>query len=87
MIKNSLKFVPKGSINDIPALVQIMAWRRLGDKPLSEPMLVSLPTHIYVTRPQWVNMVIGLIFIPAWISNYIHWDDITDYLYMSKLQR
>ena len=24
----SLKFVPKGPINDIPALVQIMAWRR-----------------------------------------------------------
>ena len=52
MIKNSLKFVPKGPINDIPALVQIMAWRRPGDKPLSEPMLVSLPTHICVTRPQ-----------------------------------
>ena len=32
-----------------------MAWRRPGDKPLSEPMMVSLPTHICVTRPQWVN--------------------------------
>ena len=29
-----------GSIDNIPALVQIMAWRRLGDKPLSEPMIV-----------------------------------------------
>ena len=38
----SLKFVPKGPINNILALVQIMAWRRLGDKPLSEPMMVSL---------------------------------------------
>ena len=54
-IKISLKFVPKGLINNIPALVQIMAWHRLGDKPLSEPMMVSLPTHICVTRPQWVN--------------------------------
>ena len=36
----SLNFVPKGPINNIPALVQIMAWRRPGDKPLSEPMLV-----------------------------------------------
>ena len=52
--KISLKFVPKGQINNIPALVQIMAWRRPGDKPLSEPMLVSLRTHICVTRPQWV---------------------------------
>ena len=32
-----------------------MAWRRPGDKPLSEPMMVSLLTHICVTRPQWVN--------------------------------
>ena len=38
-IKISLKFVPKGPINNIPTLVQIMAWRRSGDKPLSEPMM------------------------------------------------
>ena len=37
------------------ALVQIMAWRRSGDKPLSEPMIVRLPTHICTTRPQWVT--------------------------------
>ena len=54
-IKNSLKFVPKGPINNMPTLVQIMAWRHSGDKPLSESMLVSLSTHICVTRPQWVN--------------------------------
>ena len=54
-IKISLKFVPKGPINYNPALVQIMAWRRSGDRPLSEPMKVSLLTHICVTRPQWVN--------------------------------
>ena len=54
-IKISLKFVPKGPINNIPALVQIMAWRRSGIKPLSEPMMVSLLTHICVTRPQWVK--------------------------------
>ena len=55
-IKVLLKFVAKGSINNIPALVQIIAWRRSGDKPLSEPMMVSLLTHICVTRPQWVNV-------------------------------
>ena len=37
----SLKFVPKGPINNIPALVQIMAWRQTGDKPLSEPMMTQ----------------------------------------------
>ena len=51
-INISLKFVPKGPINNIPALVQIMAWRRPGDKPLSEPVMVRLLTHI------WVNVLI-----------------------------
>ena len=48
-IKISLTFIPKGLINNIPALVQIMAWRRSGDKPLSEPMLARLLTHIYAS--------------------------------------
>ena len=38
-MKISLKFVPKGPINNIVALVQKMAWRQSGDKPLSEPMM------------------------------------------------
>ena len=48
----SLKFV---QISNIPALVQIIAWCLPGHKPLSEPMMGSLLTHICVTRPQWVN--------------------------------
>ena len=32
-IKISLKFVPKGPINNIPGLVQIMACCRPGNKP------------------------------------------------------
>ena len=56
-LKISLKFVPTVRINNIPALVQIMAWRRPSDKPLSEPMMVSLLTHICVTRPQWVKKI------------------------------
>ena len=54
-IEISLRFVLKGSINNVQALVQIMAWRRPGDKSLSEPMMISLPPHICATRPQWVN--------------------------------
>ena len=54
-LKKSLKFVPKVWINNIPALVQIMAWRRSGDKPLSEPTVFSFLTHIWVTLPQWVK--------------------------------
>ena len=45
-IKISLNFVPKGP----------------GDKPLSEPMMVSLLTHICVTRPQWVDSVCHLCY-------------------------
>ena len=52
IIKISLKFVPWGPLNDIPAMVQIMIWHRPADKSLSDPMMVSLLTHICVTRPQ-----------------------------------
>ena len=54
-IKITLKCVPKCPMSNIPALVQIMDWRRPGDKPLSEPMMVGFPTHICIARPQWVN--------------------------------
>ena len=57
LIDISLKFVHNGQINNIPALGQIMAWRRSCDKPLSDPMMVSSLTHICVTRPQWVQVV------------------------------
>ena len=50
LIKISLKSVPNGLIDNNTALVQVMAWRRPGDKPLSGPMMVSLPPHICVTR-------------------------------------
>ena len=61
----SLKFVPQGSINNTPALVQTMAWRQPVDKPLSEPMLFSLLTHNCVTRPQWVKIYYNMV---RWIS-------------------
>ena len=48
-IKISLWFVPKGTTNNIPALVQIMAWRRSGDKSLSETMLTQF-TDAYVRQ-------------------------------------
>ena len=61
-LRISLKFVPKVQINNIPSLVQIMAWRLSGAKPLSEPILVNLLTHICVTRPQRVKF--------DWSSNF-----------------
>ena len=35
----SLKYIPEGPIVHMPALVQKMAWRRICNKPLSEPMM------------------------------------------------
>ena len=71
-IKISLKFVPKGPINNNPALVQIMAWRRSGDKPLSEQMMVRLPTHICVARLQWVKRFLWLILLSGFHSSLFH---------------
>ena len=80
-IKISLKFVPKGPINNIPALVQIMAWHQPGGKPLSEPMMGRLPTHICVTRPQWVMgcnnssltrwWSVRAVKVRVWMGNYM----------------
>ena len=39
-----------------------------GDKPLSEPMLVSLMTHILVTRPQWVKVAATSPRV-QWVNN------------------
>ena len=36
-------------------LVWIMTWRRIGDKPLFEPMSTCSLTYICVTRRQWVK--------------------------------
>ena len=49
LIEISLKFVTKGSIGINPAMVWIMAWRRIGDKLLSEPMLTRF-TDAYMSH-------------------------------------
>ena len=42
LLKISLKFVLKGPMDNSLACIWIMAWRRIGDKPLSEPMLTQV---------------------------------------------
>ena len=66
----SLTFVPKVRINNILALVQIMAWSQSGDELLSKPITVSLPTHICVTRPQWVKRLKLCKFLLQYYSCY-----------------
>ena len=71
-LKISLEFIAKVAINNIPALVQIMACRRRGDMPLSEAMMVSLLTHTCVTRPQRVKVIQinPYIYILSHIQSY-----------------
>ena len=54
-IKIPRQFGPNGPINNIPALVQTIARRWSGDKLFSEPMMVDLLMHIFITLSQWVN--------------------------------
>ena len=69
-LKISLKFIPKVRINNIPALVQIMAWRRQGGKPLSVPMMFSLMKHICITCPQWVDKsLICFCYTEVWVKS------------------
>ena len=48
-IKISLKFIPKDLFNNKSILVQIVAWRRTGDKQLSES-LMQCPADAYMLR-------------------------------------
>ena len=71
-IKISLKFVPRSTTNDIPALVLIMAWRRIGDKPLFEPILDCV-SDAYVGHSASVGKYIRQISHNAPLCNtYIH---------------
>ena len=71
-IKISLKFVTKGPNNNIPVLVQIMAWHWPGEKPLSEPMMIRSLTHICLTRPQWVKDIDKISKKSAWKLENFH---------------
>ena len=65
-IKISLKFVPKGPIDTIPALLQIMDWRCPGDKPLSKPTMVSFPAHIYASSLCLSEYIFSESIVSCW---------------------
>ena len=46
-IEISQDFIPKGPVDNLAALVQVIAWRRTGDKPLPEPRLTLIHWYIY----------------------------------------
>ena len=47
LIQFPLQFIPEGPIDNTSVLVQIKAWRRTGDQPLSEPMIAWF-TYAYM---------------------------------------
>ena len=73
----SLKFVPQVRINNIPISVQIMAWRQPGDKPLSEPILVNLLTHLCL------NDLTGQSWLRLSVNSNFHWNQIPCIWYFS----
>ena len=52
-IQISLKYVARCPIDNKPTLVQVMAWRRTGDKPFPEPMMTQV---IDVYMRHWGEM-------------------------------
>ena len=65
--------------NNIPALVHIIAWHWPGDKPLFEPMMISLRKHICITQPQWVEesfITLNFYFVITRCHTYI-WHELS----------
>ena len=72
-LKVSLKYIFKVQFSNITALVHIIAWCRPGGKPLSEPMMVSLLTHIYASRG--LNLMLYIARDSTWILNSLRAGD------------
>ena len=62
MFEFPLNFVPKGPIDNKSTLDQVIAWHRPDDKPLSEPMLVSVLMHIWCLNELKVGFGIYIYF-------------------------
>ena len=58
-IRISLKFVPRSPIDSKPALVRVMAWRRIGEKPLPEPVWTHT-TDAYMRHYGEMSLLIGI---------------------------
>ena len=55
LIQSHRSVHPNGPINNTTVLIQIMARRRTGGRPLSTAVMSSPLTHKYETMPQCVN--------------------------------
>ena len=66
LIRISLKFVPRSPIDNMPALVQIMAWCRTGDKHSKHcEVHTGIVCYWYVITTEW---------LPVYhVRNYTHY--------------
>ena len=71
-----LKSVPMGRININPAVVQVMTWRRIGDKPM---IILFTDAYIYIYMRNPASMIksgfrtrYNALFIPSvWKHAYL----------------
>ena len=62
LITVSLKLVPRSPIDHKAALVLVMVWHRVGDKPLSEPMLTWFTDAYMQHQGRWVYNTLRPIY-------------------------
>ena len=72
-VRISLTSVPEGQIDNNSALVEIMAWRRTGAKPLPQPMLTQFTDGYMWHKGRWV-----------WNHAHIRWDSVTSVQLMRR---
>ena len=82
LLKILLKFVLKGWMKNIPALVQIMAWRRLGDRPIiwtnvgestEEKQFHVLGRDHFVYVPNQWQTTLQCNVVSYWLGTYTKW--------------
>ena len=74
LIKISLKFISECPINNIPALIQIIAWHLPGDKPLSELIMVRLLMHMHHSASRsWLLICYAQIILKIQFNAVIMW--------------
>ena len=66
-------------MNNIAALVQIMVWRRPGDKPLSEPRLVYF-TDAYIHRSAWLSELLKDLREPNQLHTSLLWSGLWSFV-------
>ena len=80
---NLLKFVPRVQLTIFQHWFRIsdnclVQSCRPGDKPLSEPMMVSLPTHVYLSLSlNELTIEAHVTVVSMWWENNYHFTDFT----------